>query len=93
MRKYANINQAHTIIQTKLCKQTQVNAETKTMAMENAMKRNSKYALLSRRLKPKQKQTKANTQGLRSLRDRAAQASIWPYERMESQVREPNVTG
>ena len=28
-----------------------------------------------------------------SLKDRAAQASTRPYERMETQVRKPNVTG
>ena len=51
------------------------------------------HALLSRTLKPKQKYTKATTQGLISLKDRAAQASTRPYERMETHVREPNITG
>ena len=36
--------------------------------------------------------TKVNKR-LISLKDRAAQASTRPYERMETQVREPNVTG
>ena len=87
VRKYANIRQAHTRIKIKVCKQTQLN-ETKTIANEEATKRNSRACSL----KPKQKQTKANTQGLISLKDRAAQASTRPYERMEAQVGEPNVT-
>ena len=35
--------------------------------------------------------TKVNKR-LISLKDRAAQASTRPYERMETQVREPNIT-
>ena len=65
----------------------------KLLPMKMQWNGTQKLALLSRTLKSKQKSTKANTQGLVSLKDKAAQASIRRYERMETQVREPNVTG
>ena len=60
--------------------------------MKRQRSRTQEHALLSRTLKPKQPKPKPNP-GLISLKDRAAQASTRPYERMETQVREPNVTG
>ena len=65
---------------------TQFNAEAKTMAKENAMKGSPKAYSIEQNAKSKH--TRPD-----KFKNRAAQASIRPYKRVETQVREPNVTG
>ena len=65
----------------------------KTIANEDATKRNSRACSTEQSTKTKTKVNKGNTQGLIILKDRSAQASTRPYDQMETQVREPNVTG
>ena len=58
VQKYANIKEANTAISTKVCKQTQFNAETKTIAYENATKQNSKACSSEENAKNKTKVNK-----------------------------------
>ena len=88
----ANIRQGHTRIETKVCKQTQFN-ETKTIANEEATKRNSRACSTERNVKAKTKVNKKKHTLPDKIKDRTAQSSTRPYERMETQVREPNVNG
>ena len=63
------------------------------MAKENAMKRNSKTCSIEQKVKTRTKVNKTKHTRPISLEDRAAQASTRSYQRIETQLREPNVTG
>ena len=63
------------------------------MAKENAMKWNSKACSIEQKVKTKTKVSKSKDTKPISLKDRAAQAFIWPYEQIETKLPEPNVTG